>query len=87
MSPEFWLGIAGLILPIVGWLIYHVMHDREVQSDLKGRTARNEQDISDLRKWKHVVVDPYIPGAMNAQKERIDRIERRVFNGHKTDES
>lgn len=45
MTPQFWLGVAGLVLPIVGWLIYHVMHDREVQSDLKARVHRIEQDI------------------------------------------
>lgn len=48
MSPEAWIGIiAGIVIPIVGWIIYHALHDREVQSDLKSRVARIERDIGD----------------------------------------
>jgi hypothetical protein len=45
MSPEFWLGLAGLGVTIGGWLLIHVIRDHETQSNLKARVARIEQDI------------------------------------------
>lgn len=45
------------------------------------RIAYLEADKIDIRRWKHNTVDPYIPGAIDALKERVDRHERKLFNG------
>jgi hypothetical protein len=46
VTPEAWIAvIAGIILPIVAWSVYHALHDREVQSDLRSRVARIETEI------------------------------------------
>jgi len=39
------------------------------------RLERVEEDILDLRRWKHESVDPYIPRAVDDLKERVDRWE------------
>lgn len=52
------------------------------QAVISVKVARAEQDILDLRKWKHEKADPYI-GAMNAMKDRVDSLWRKVFNGHR----
>lgn len=41
---------------------------------ISDRIERAEQDISDLRKWKHGKVDPYI-GAIDVLKSRLDAFE------------
>lgn len=40
-----------------------------------------EQDLAGMHRWKHEVIDPYVPGAINALKERLDKIEHRVWHG------
>lgn len=45
MTPEFWLGLAGLAVTIGGWLLLHVIRDHETQSNLKARVDRIEKDI------------------------------------------
>lgn len=46
MRPEHWIGIiAGIVIPIIGWIVYHALHDKEVQADLKSRVTRIEVDI------------------------------------------
>lgn len=40
------------------------------------RMARAEQDITELRGWKHLKVDPYI-GALDVLKSRVDTFEKR----------
>lgn len=36
-----------------------------------------EKSVNNLREWKHVRVDPYIPGAVDALKSRVDSFEKR----------
>lgn len=33
--------------------------------------------------WKHNTVDPYIPRAIDEHERRINRLDSKVFNGHK----
>jgi phosphoenolpyruvate carboxylase len=40
-----------------------------------------EEDRTGIRAWKHLVVDPYIPRAVEEHERRINRLEGKVFNG------
>lgn len=42
-----------------------------------------EKDIEGLRDWKHLVVDPYVPGTINEHDRRLNRLDAKVFNGHR----
>jgi len=42
-----------------------------------------EENVKELREWKHDVVDPYIPRAVDEHERRINRLDSKVFNGHK----
>lgn len=55
------------------------------QAALTERVRRTEKDIQDLRDWKHLKIDPYVPGAIDGLKERVDRLDRKVFNGFHRD--
>jgi hypothetical protein len=46
------------------------------------RVKRAEQDILDLRQWKHVKADPYI-GAVDVLKTRVDSLETRRQESHR----
>lgn len=39
------------------------------------------KDLEDLRGWKHLTVDPYIPRAVDEHERRINRLDLKVFNG------
>jgi hypothetical protein len=41
-------------------------------------TRANRRAIVEMRKWKHLVVDPYIPGAVDALKAEVERLDRKV---------
>lgn len=58
----------------------------ELLQRLEERVKALERDQNGIREWKHVVIDPYVPGAVNALKDRVDRIDRRVFNGRRDEE-
>lgn len=40
------------------------------------RMQHVEEDLTRIHRWKHTVVDPYIPGAVDAMKHRLDRLDR-----------
>jgi hypothetical protein len=40
-----------------------------------------ERSIEELRAWKHDVVDPYLPRAVDEHERRINRLDAKVFNG------
>lgn len=42
---------------------------------LEGEQKKAEQ-------WKHNVVDPYIPRAIDEHERRINRLDAKIFNGH-----
>lgn len=41
------------------------------------RVARTEQDVLELRRWKHEKVDAYIPRAVDDLERRISRLEEK----------
>jgi hypothetical protein len=45
----------------------------------KARTL--EKSVDELREWKHEVVDPYIPRAVDEHERRLNKLDSRVFNG------
>jgi hypothetical protein len=47
---------------------------------LQVRMQHVEEDLIGIHRWKHMVVDPYLPTAVDIIKERVDRIEVRVFS-------
>jgi hypothetical protein len=42
-----------------------------------------EKETESLREWKHMVIDPYIPRAIDEHERRINRLDQKVFNGNK----
>jgi hypothetical protein len=40
-----------------------------------------ERSVEDLREWKHMVVDAYLPRAVDEHERRINRLDQKVFNG------
>lgn len=52
-----------------------------VWSLLTERIRRLEIEIDRLRKWRHELVDAYLPRAVDEHEKRLNRIEPRVFNG------
>lgn len=49
---------------------------------LLSRIDTHEKDLEGLRDWKHKVVDAYLPRAVDDHHRRLERLERKVFNGH-----
>lgn len=47
---------------------------------LEVRLQSLELDKKGIREWKHKVIDPYVPGAVDALKHRVDRVEE-FLNG------
>jgi hypothetical protein len=50
---------------------------------MENQVKQLEEDRTGIRAWKHLVVDPYIPRAVEEHERRIDRLEGRVFNGER----
>lgn len=65
--------VMALIGPVIAWYA--------TSKVMQWRQGRAEADILDLRKWKHTVVDPYIPRAVDEHERRINRLDAKVFNG------
>ncbi len=40
----------------------------------------NDERIRELKRWKHEIGDAYIPGAVDALKRDVDRLNRKVFS-------
>jgi hypothetical protein len=43
-----------------------------------------DKRVEELKKWKHGVVDTYLPRAVEEHERRLNRLETKIFNGHKT---
>jgi hypothetical protein len=71
MTPEFWLGLAGLGVTIGGWLLWHVIRDHETQSNLKARVERIEQDVG--------THETGLRGEMHRQVNLIGRLRAIVY--------
>lgn len=48
---------------------------------LKEKVDNLEGNQEDMREWKHAVIDPYIPRAVDEHERRINRLDAKVFNG------
>lgn len=42
-----------------------------------------EKRVGELKDWKHVIADAYLPRAVDEHERRINRLDAKVFNGHK----
>lgn len=42
------------------------------------RVGNTEDRVDELKEWKHVVGEAYLPAAADAIKERVDRMENRL---------
>jgi len=47
----------------------------------KGKMEQAEKTLDELREWKHVVIDPWVPRAIEEHERRINKIDAKVFNG------
>lgn len=75
----------GAIQTLVAGLIIALRSaDQEKIRTLEERLVKS---IDELREWKHDVVDPYLPRAVEEHERRINRLDARVFNGKSTHES
>lgn len=97
MPPAYLLGIISaiyaLLLVVVGFIVKDLLNGLRERirileaannaAVLLSRIDTHEKDLEGLRKWKHLVIDPYVPGAIDALKDRTDRLDRKVFNGDK----
>ncbi len=48
---------------------------------MENQIKQLEKNQDGLRLWKHEVVDPYIPRAVDEHERRLERLDRKVFNG------
>lgn len=48
---------------------------------LAEKVANIEEDQAGLREWKHLVIDPYVPRAIDEHERRMNRLDAKVFNG------
>jgi len=48
---------------------------------LREKVANMEGDQEGMREWKHMVIDPYVPRAIDEHERRINRLDAKVFNG------
>lgn len=79
------LGICAILLTLAQLLIRSGQWSGDTTSTMKAMQAeleRLEVEIKTLREWRHEVGN-FQSGmlAMNYAIERIDRLERKVFNG------
>lgn len=65
--------VIALIGPVIAWYA--------TSKVMQWRIGRTETDIKELREWKHVVVDPYIPRAIDEHERRINKLDAKIFNG------
>jgi hypothetical protein len=59
----------------------HVDKCKDVHSRLAANEVRVdnvEKDVQGLRNWKHVVVDPYVPRAIDEHERRINRLDQKM---------
>lgn len=68
-----WRGISNRLLAVELWQARH--------ADVQTKLDSAEREILRLREWRHLKGDPYV-GAVDALKQRVDRIEPKVFNGN-----
>jgi len=66
-------------------------NNRITQIQLDMRTDQKmiesaKYEVDALREWRHTVVDPYVPRVLDVFNERLGRLERKVFNGHRGEE-
>jgi hypothetical protein len=86
MPQWIFVAIFGLIqVIIVGLVVALRAADHEKFATLEERIGDTEErtvkSIDELREWKHEKVDPYVPPVIDEHERRIERLERRVFNG------
>lgn len=41
-----------------------------------------DKRVGELKEWKHVVADAYLPRAIDEHERRINRLDAKIFNGH-----
>lgn len=41
-----------------------------------------DKRVDELKEWKHLVGDAYLPRAVDEHERRINRLDQKVFNGH-----
>lgn len=89
MSEAQLLGVLITVLIALVAVIYGVLVRRlerlEIANNaavLLSRIDTHEKDLEGLREWKHMTVDPYLPRAVDDHHRRLERLERKVFNGH-----
>lgn len=77
--------VGAIQVIIVGLVVALRAADQEKLATLEKRLVNTEErlvkSIDELREWKHVKIDPYVPPVVDAHEKRLERLERRVFNG------
>jgi hypothetical protein len=53
---------------------------------LAERLSAEEKRMDGLHRWKHEVGEAYLPRAVDDHHRRLERIERKVFNGHREED-
>lgn len=71
------VALISLVIALIGPVIAWYATSRVMQ----WRVGRTESDIKELRQWKHVVVDPYVPRAIDEHERRINKLDAKIFNG------
>lgn len=93
--PEWaWPALIGVLFTLFAFMLRSVYQDlaervrrgedwrMDQMADVPSRLTATERDLRGMHDWKHEKVDPYLPTEMKNHKERIERIERKMFNGN-----
>lgn len=59
----------------------HVVKCKEVTGSVSKAEAQIvslQKDVEGLRNWKHIVVDPYVPRAIDEHERRINRLDQKM---------
>jgi hypothetical protein len=59
----------------------HVVKCRDTTATVARAEAQIQalqKDLEGLRNWKHVVIDPYVPRAIDEHERRINRLDQKM---------
>lgn len=76
--------IRGDVAKLYGFLHEDVQKIAAINAmllPLAEKVANIEEDQTGLREWKHMVIDPYVPRAIDEHERRINRLDVKIFNG------
>jgi len=78
VEPSTWIIAAG---SMGGSALGAYTAVRVAIATLTQKVLNLTEEVTRLRAWKHLVVDPYVPRAIDEHERRLNDLQRKVFNG------